>query len=395
MQLVAERIRDAEDPDAELERMQQTFAFPVEVLPLSARGVPGWIRFHPPRDRIGFDFFDSDGVRTYLAVDDERVLRFGPLPRLRYYGPAGIIGMLVLFVVGSFLLIRLVMRPLVRQTRAVEHAAREVAEGNLGVRLSPKVVRNSPELVRAFNSMTSRLSLLLSSQRDLMQDVSHELRTPLARVRFGLELLEDESASPAERSRIVRMLDEAVSHLDGLVGELLEYTRLADRERALGRHEAFDLVEVVREALDRLTLDEAAGLRVETVLPSEPLTPLVGLRRELGKAVDNLLANASRFARERIRVTVAADSGQAIVTVEDDGPGIPEDKRERILEPFFQLERQSGHTGLGLAIVRRVVDGMRGDVRIDASPELGGARVRLSLPEESAERPESALDAAD
>jgi len=380
MSVVAQRLEAADDFDAELSAVQRLFDFDVRVVSLRDEGVPVPLRLPWPRDYVHLEFGKGSDTLGYHKLSEERVLVFGPMRQLRLFGPLGIVLAIVVIFLGSWLLLRMVMRPLVKQSGVLEDAARAIGEGNLGIRISERAVPHSPELVRAFNTMTVRLRQLLVSHRQLLQDVSHELRTPLARVRFGIELLESEGQSPESRERVAGMLDESVQFLDRLLGELLEYTRMADQDRHAGKREQLEVEAVVDRSLGRLSLDAERGMQIEKQVHGTAPAFIEGDAREVGRALDNLLANAMRFAKQRIRVHVEQDGDWVELSVEDDGPGVPVDRRERVLQPFVQVERDGDHSGLGLAIVQRIVEGHGGNVVLDDSPELGGFWIRLRFP---------------
>jgi len=304
----------------------------------------------------------------------------GPLPELRWLGKAGWIGFGLVIVLGGVLILWFVVRPMKRQGRALIFAANAMSAGNLSVQVQPKRVRDLADLGRAFNRMANRLRGVLIAQRQLLQDVSHELRTPLARVRFGLEMLREEVVEHPRGDHLLSQIDDTIDQLDRLVGELLEYTRLADQDRLLGRNESLDLKEIVERSLDRISLERERGLRVETFVPDGELPKVVGNRQELGRALDNLVDNALRYAKEQVHVVLRITENDFEISVEDDGPGVPPDRRLRVLEPFVQLERDHAHTGLGLAIVCRIVEGHGGAVEVDDSAALGGTAIRLRIP---------------
>ncbi len=132
--------------------------------------------------------------------------------------------------------------------------------------------------------------------------------------------------------------------------------------------------------VQRFELAAEQGKAIEINTPDYPLPPLVGNSRELARALDNLLANALRFADSRIQIELSLNKESLSIVVADDGPGIPDDMRDRVLQPFVQLERSSNHNGLGLAIVERITLAHGGCMEVDSSKALGGAAIRINLP---------------
>ena len=381
LRLARATLMESDEPSLEIIRLQREFPFPLELLYLSGDdGVPPWLDGYLEFDQALCDLNDQDRLISYLRFDDDRVLRYGPLPKLETYGREGLLISLVILFVGGFMLVRLLVRPLSRQSKVLAGAAQQVADGHYGARISTSAVPHSPDVVHAFNQMTARIEQLMLSHRQLLQDVSHELRTPLARLRFGLEILNDEEADAQERLRVSTKLDAAIQQLDNLVEEILQYTRLADKDQRKVDGEPIDLQLLVGHVVERFNLAAEQGKPISVEQPTRPLPPVAGNSRELSRVLDNLLANALRFAGSKIRVQLAAEKDHVSIAVADDGPGIPESKRDRVLQPFVQLERSSNHNGLGLAIVERIVLAPNGRVRVQEDDELGGARIVIELP---------------
>ncbi|MEZ0321416.1 MAG: HAMP domain-containing sensor histidine kinase [Thermus sp.] len=216
-------------------------------------------------------------------------------------------------------------------------------------------------LARAQNLLLAALERLVEGERQFARYVSHELRTPLSvligRLEQALEL-----GGPQRKS--VEKALEAALHLKALVERLLVLVRA----EAPATREAVDLTEIVLEVLEGMAL----GKRVELDLP--PTVPYRGDAALLKVLVRNLVENALRHARTRIALRL--QPGPCIL-VEDDGPGIPPERREEVFRPFFRLD-PGGGSGLGLTLVRRVAEAHGGFVRVEESP-WGGARFRVCL----------------
>ena len=224
------------------------------------------------------------------------------------------------------------------------------------------------------NAMLERLDGAHQRQQRFVADASHELRTPLTRMRAELEFDERNpvAADPAATGRSVL---EEIAMLQRLIDDLL----------VLARRDAG--VEVPRTPvdLDDVVLDEAraaGGVDVSGVSAAQVLGDAVALRR----VVRNILENARRHAVERVAVTVGEVDESAVMVVDDDGPGIPPERRAEVFERFARLDHArtagEGRSGLGLAIVQAIVTDHGGVVAISDSP-LGGARLRVTLPRAS------------
>ena len=287
-------------------------------------------------------------------------------------GLAGLVVMAVLFPVA---------RRLTQRLEALQRGVQRWGEGDLSARLPEGGQDEVADLSRRFNAAAERVqslmasqAALLQSQKSLLANASHELRSPLARIRMAVEL-SGTQGSPAARDEIQRSITE----LDQLVDEILLASRLDAREADMGTVESVDLIGLLAEECARVgavfELPEGTG---EVVVP--------GVARLLRRAVRNLLENAVRHGRRTGRAEVVAQlslqGGHAVLHIDDRGPGVPPDQRERIFEPFYRLpgasEREGG-VGLGLALVRQIAARPGGSVACD-NREGGGARFTLRLP---------------
>ena len=234
----------------------------------------------------------------------------------------------------------------------------------------------------AFNAMAARIGRLVDDNRLLARGVAHDLKTPLARLRFGIDSLEelDTIADDPERHRdhlhrLQADLDAMESSLDAMLG----YARF--ELRGAGEpHRCVDLVALVTERI--AACGERSAIAFE---PGDAIRQVRGDDRELAALVDNLLQNASRYGRGRVLVSLAGSAARGVtLSVEDDGKGIPPARREGVLTPFVRDVsddgradgRATGH-GLGLALVARIAERHGAEVSIGTSRALGGACVQV------------------
>lgn len=283
--------------------------------------------------------------------------------------------------------------------RRLSGVATRVSAGDLQPRIEH--LEGAPEevlvMAGAFNHMLDRLSEAFAAQRAFVADASHELRTPLTVIRGQLELLAHEEQPSREEIRRVNALVQAeIARISRLVDDLLLLAK-AERSEFL-RTRSFALPEFVAE------LWEGAQLLAERrfVLGDVPAGSLDADPDRLTQALRNLLVNAVEHTRAPdglVRLSVVAHKpptsrhgersgagrslGAVRFIVDDDGPGIPADQRERIFHRFHRTDsgrdRASGGAGLGLAIVRAIAESHGGRVFAGESPE-GGARIELELP---------------
>jgi len=245
-------------------------------------------------------------------------------------------------------------------------------------------------LASTMNAMLDRLERSAESQRRFVSDASHELRSPIASIRQHAEVAvaHPERTDVADLADVVR--SEAV-RLQDLVTGLLELSRLD--EGGIRTRRPVDLDDLALDAVARARARSTAGdapardgdapaVRVDGSAIST--ARVLGDERVLAGVVRNLVDNAVRHASTRVAVSLTEHDGSAVLTVDDDGTGVPEDERERVFERFVRLDearsRDAGGAGLGLAIVRDAVRAHGGDTTVVTSP-LGGARfvVRIAL----------------
>ena len=250
-----------------------------------------------------------------------------------------------------------------------------VGAGNLSARANLDPGAAIFPLAERINHMAGRIEGLLEAQRNLLHSVSHELRTPIARLEFALELLRSKAANRELDERITAMEGD-LAELNGLVNELLSMSKL-DSRKAL-QLETFELASALQSCIAALP-PNACSARFEM---SPQLGELTADRRLLARAIGNLLRNAQKYCERQVALSARRANGIEIM-VDDDGPGIPEDERVRIFEPFYRLDRSrdraTGGFGLGLSIAHKAVALHGGTIRVEQSP-LGGARFVISLP---------------
>ncbi len=266
-----------------------------------------------------------------------------------------------------------VVRRLTRRLEALKQGVEQFGSGQLGHRVAESGGDEVAAVAASFNVAAARVEALVQSHRSLLANASHELRSPLARMKMAVSMLED--ASPAQRGKLKREINQNVAELDALVEEVLLASRLDAAQDALHRDKV-DLLAVVAE--------EAA--RVDAVVEAPASVFVGGDERLLRRAVRNLLENARRYGGGEIVVRVAAGDSHghagAGVHVCDRGPGVPAEMRERIFEPFFRMPGHAEHAGgvgLGLALVKQIAARHGGSVRCE-SRDGGGSCFVIDLP---------------
>ncbi len=315
----------------------------------------------------------SDHQVFFYQTRQDQLLQFGPVqvdaPVHHTY----------LFTLLFFLLLGIALAGwLWPVARDIEVLQRQLHQFGQGMQLPDPPLPDSSLLApiaRSVRQMASQIIRLMSLQREMTHAVSHELRTPLARLKFALEL---QPLADAEK----QAMQQDLAELDQLVDEMLDYARLEAQTVRL-TFEDVDLVELLENLLEKLAPLPGAPILLQR--PARLRWTCDG--HYLERALQNLLLNAKRYARSQVMLSVQQHDNWLQLVVEDDGPGIPPDQREAILQPFVRVDqsrnRDKGGFGLGLAIVSRILGWHQGRLRIDDSL-LGGARFSLSLPKDPA-----------
>ena len=277
----------------------------------------------------------------------------------------------------GWLLIGRALRPVSELTSAADHI---VATGRLDARI---VQDGSTDevgtLVRSFNLMVSRLERSFTQQRQLLADTSHELRNPLTAIRANLEIIEGMDGS-----------DELYEVAGEARAEVLRMTRLVSDLLLLGQGDAAQAIE--RKIVDLAPLVERVAERALMVSPGHEIEAravesvrVVGDADRLYQAIWNLVENALRYALAsgRVRLSLQRRNGEAVIRVQDDGPGIAPEHQARVFERFYRVDparsRRSGGAGLGLAIVRWVAEAHGGRVTLASQPGQGSV-FEIALP---------------
>jgi signal transduction histidine kinase len=306
------------------------------------------------------------GLRTgeTLVVDATTRLPVTPLGLPVGFG-AGLFGTIVALL--ALLVMQRETRPLARLAAAVDRV-----DLSAGPPLLPDARRSAPEIravIAAFNRLQARLSEMLRGRMTLIGGIAHDVRTFATRLRLRVEKIPDEAEqlrAIADIDDMIRLLDDAL--LSSRVGagqlsqEMVEFAALVEAEAGDRQAQGCDV---------KITMEGAAsGVIV--------LGDRLALRRVVGNIVDNAV-KYGRVAHVQVRLTRDA----VVLTVDDEGPGIPAGQRQAMLEPFNRLEtsrnRTTGGAGLGLAVVRSLVEAHGGTIEIAEAPH-GGTRVNVALP---------------
>ncbi len=286
--------------------------------------------------------------------------------------------------------LHLLLRQTSRPIGEVGSALQRFARGDLHVRVNGNVASHGTELAHLasdFNTMAERTEELLQTQRRLLHEVSHEMRSPLSRVALALEMA-SRTVSP-ESQRFLERIRRDAERLSALSSHLLATGHL-DHQKEDDPPAWFDLEAMLTQLADETDFQARADRKRVVLHVDGPCAPFHGMREMLYGALDNVVQNALKFSPPGSRVDVSLSTGaamvgperrHAVISVQDQGPGVPEADLPMLFVPFFRAgnaPRGSG-TGLGLAIAQRAVELHGGSIAAENLPE-GGLKVTIRLP---------------
>ena len=335
IQLIAQKIR---------ERLGEE-----TIITVNHYGVAGlWISFNVDQD----DF--------WVVIPKIQVDRPFPWHWL-WWG--ALVGLLSLF--GAYLIATRINRPL----NLLVHAAERLRNGEPAPRLPEDSVDELREVSRTFNEMAESLVRLDSERTLLLAGVSHDIRTPLARLRLAVEMLPEKECESLKSGMI-----EDIADMDNIIHQFLDFVRGVEGEPT----KMMDINGLLTALHDR---QARAGRDLKLTLSSTYFIPLRPLAMQ--RLLDNLVGNAYAYSKGKVEVTSKITAEKIVISVLDNGPGIPPEHAQRLLRPFERMDsartKNEGGSGLGLAICNRIAKLHRGSLELVNRP-TGGLEARLTLP---------------
>ena len=271
----------------------------------------------------------------------------------------------LLSLLGAYLITARINRPL----NLLVHAAERLRNGEPAPRLPEDSVDELREVSRTFNEMAESLVRLDSERTLLLAGVSHDIRTPLARLRLAVEMLPDKECESLKSGMI-----EDIADMDNIIHQFLDFVRGVEGEPT----KMMDINELLNALHDR---QARAGRDLKLNLSSTYFIPLRPLAMQ--RLLDNLVGNAYAYSKDMVEVASKITADKIVISVLDNGPGIPIEHAQRLLRPFERMDnartKNEGGSGLGLAICNRIAKLHRGSLELINRP-TGGLEARLTLP---------------
>lgn len=369
--------------DVFLKQVAPHFGYSLDLMPLEyfdlSRGDLSRMQYGDVLMRIAIDGESADAL--VKVPGQEQVIRMGPVNAFKRYTPAGIL----IIALAGFMLLGLgvywVVSSFEMRLRKLEQATSRLSQGHLNARVGIHGSDPVSRLGQAFNKMADHIQRLISVQREMVRAVSHELRTPVARIRFGVQIIEDSAGEDPFVAKQLSGMDGDIQELDELIDEILTYARLEEGGPLLD-FELTDIQELILQLVDEARPPEHVEVLYGGAIGSQHEAEVE--YRYMHRAIQNLIGNACRYAKSQVQVTFSVGADTCRVDVADDGPGIPEEEWNRVFTPFARLDdsrtRSSGGYGLGLSIVRRITYWHGGRAMVSRDETLGGAKFSLVWP---------------
>lgn len=277
----------------------------------------------------------------------------------------------VLWMIGTSILLFLVAVLFLRiQVRSIAELAQVAEDFGKGIDNKDFKPYGSSEVRKAaiaFIKMKERINRQISERTQMLAGVSHDLRTPLTRMKLQSSMMPDGQ----DKKDFLQDIDEMEKMLDG-------YLAFVSGEG--GEKASFvDINEMILSIINKFR-NTSAMIRYST---NDQVSAIQGREQALKRALTNVISNAFRYGK-MIAVKLESNNNKMEISIEDDGPGIPEDKREEVFKAFYRIDesrnKETGGVGLGLSIAKDVITSHGGKIELSDSAELGGLRVLISIP---------------
>lgn len=274
----------------------------------------------------------------------------------------------LIWLIGAILIVSILIAPFLilhnRSVRSIAYAAKRFGRGLEAPGFKPTGAKEIRDAAAAMITMKERLDRYNRTRTDMLNAVSHDLKSPLARMRLAIETdSADKKALLTDIDRMTEMINGYLAFARGEMPEIEQSTELPPM-------------------LIRIARDAAPKKKIITNFPENPVQ-FYARPMALARAFGNIIENAARYAKKAIKVTEIDTRDETTILIEDDGIGIPDDKKADALRPFVRLDDArapgTGGTGLGLSIAKTTIENHGGQLFLENS-DMGGLRVRIVLP---------------
>jgi len=322
------------------------------------------------------EFETEDSIAIHFIIPSQKQVLIFNIPLIIKESQNGTLQLMLTmaFYLGILLVVLIWLYPLIRQLKQLRQTTKAFGEGQLQQRINVKPASYIANIEQEFNHMAERIETLVSDNKLLSDAVAHDLRTPLARLRFGIEILQ-ETEKPATRDKYQQRLSRDIDEMERLVNVLLNYARIEQSMLAV-EQQSINLNELISQCVGSI-----ADGNKQVNWHAHGTAIINGDANYLSMLINNLLGNAQQYAENEISLKVIKSSSTLKLIISDDGPGIAKEKRDELLKPFMrgeQAHEKPGY-GMGLAIVSRIAKLHHATLDITDSTELGGAEFCLTF----------------
>lgn len=283
------------------------------------------------------------------------------------------------FYAGILACLFIWLYPLINRLNLLRKAAKKFGEGDFSEPIQIHSTSYIADIENEFNRMAQKIETLIEDNKLLSNAVSHDLRTPLARLRFGIEAL-SETNKPENHEKYIQHLSQDIEEMENLVTVLLNYSRLEQKMIKVERLPV-DLDLLIKTSVKNFTMGNSLNINIDIKCHPKQQNIVKGDKSLLTMLINNLLKNAQQYAQSQVIISTKQEGNKVVVSVLDDGQGIPKEKRLDVLKPFTRgthTPEQTGY-GMGLAIVDRIAIWHKAQLYISQSEKLGGALIGVSF----------------
>ena len=361
-----------------LEQLEQAIEYPLTVLS------PYDIGFLPEQRELlqqgqTINLFEGQSNLLLLSqINTNQILQIGPIPLSANTEDKVESWLIMLSYLMLAVLILAWSRPLWRDLTRLIGMTNQISKGQLELEGQLPTHSVLSPLGKSLQQMASRISELVTIQKQMLHAVSHDIRTPLARMKFALAISDKPNADDQQNQELQQSLLADIAEVETLIDNLLSFGRLENADMNLN-YQQIDIACLIQNLTDKLS--PLSSLTINTALPNKLEYSCDG--HLLERAIQNLIVNAQKYGNNQIDVSILTSLSHLSICVEDDGDGIPIEQAQKVLMPFSRLEKsrnkKSGGFGLGLAIVNKIITWHQGSLEISSS-HLGGAKVEIKLP---------------
>ena len=362
-----------------VDELQPYFSYPIKILPINTT-LPHSV--FKELKNLGFSY-DSDKEVIYIDLNDGNLLQLGPII-MRDILQSNTMSLTVFIIIWAlfsaiifFILIYFAFSAVWKDLVNIRQTAEQLGQGNLKARTENVKGWLFKPLADVLNNMGTHIEHLVSTNQTISHAMAHELRTPLARMRFALGMLE-ESNDKQEKLLLQKGMSDDINELETLINASLNYFKMQQSNIELNLTQV-SLKQWGEKVCQSLELFKPKGFKL--VCNSQDVLAIIDT--SLAETiVKNLLLNAFKYAMHKAVLNIKKRKNGVVIEIDDDGPGIPFESREKIFMPFARLDTSrtlsSGGYGLGLAYVKLMAEFHDGNAFVVTSP-LGGARFVVSL----------------